>query len=512
MDAVTLSAALAAAKKNYVPIRGPILPNPLRGVPITDNVFSTGGNAAQSAVTGTARKQHTVAIAATDLRAVFVGSYVNSSTFADTDGTDGLVLKAALEISGVVYPLTFNGSRSLTLDGAGIAVSDPLPVDVAAGATISSRTFVSSGTWHSNGYSSNFSGGGGWVATTDLTGTGAGAVADSNSNLITPNVIVGTPLGSTVAPSVVTVGDSIAHGQGDATASGGFIGRNTNTRISGGGFLARALWGKAGYIQLAIQGDSANVFLANSGHFRRAALIAGASTMVCQYGRNDLSQGRTLAQIQASLLGIWKLAANRRLKRVIQTTITPAPTTTDYYQTPGNQTPQTTFDATRGALNDWIRAGAPIDPATLAAVAVGTAGSLVAGQTGHPLFGYWDVADAVESSRNSGKWKAPVNTRTVTDGAMTSGSQTITSATANFTAADVGRTFILPGAWSAGGTLRGLISSVTNSTTATANAAAQGTVSGGPLTIADILTQDGTHPTIDGHIVASSAVDTTMLA
>jgi hypothetical protein len=39
------------------------------------------------------------------------------------------------------------------------------------------------------------------------------------------------------------------------------------------------------------------------------------------------------------------------------------------------------------------------------AVAAGTSGAIVAGQTGHPLAGYFDAANAVESSLNSGLWK-----------------------------------------------------------------------------------------------------------
>lgn len=57
-------------------------------------------------------------------------------------------------------------------------------------------------------------------------------------------------------------------------------------------------------------------------------------------------------------------------------------------------------------MNDWIREGAPVD-SNLAAVAVGTtaAGTLRAGDAGHPLVGYFETADAVETARNSGKWK-----------------------------------------------------------------------------------------------------------
>lgn len=68
--------------------------------------------------------------------------------------------------------------------------------------------------------------------------------------------------------------------------------------------------------------------------------------------------------------------------------------------------------------------------------------------------------------------------RTVTDGAITSGAAVLTSATAAFTAADVGRQVIVMGAGASGVPLHATIQTYTNSTTVSLTAAAGTTVSG----------------------------------
>lgn len=74
--------------------------------------------------------------------------------------------------------------------------------------------------------------------------------------------------------------------------------------------------------------------------------------------------------------------------------------------------------------------------------------------------------------------------RTVSDGAMTSGSTTLTSATANFVSAnDVGKAVTVADAGAGGTALSAYIYSVTNSTTAVLTTAAGATVSGKAVTL-----------------------------
>ncbi|MQB00190.1 MAG: hypothetical protein GEU78_07850 [Actinobacteria bacterium] len=75
--------------------------------------------------------------------------------------------------------------------------------------------------------------------------------------------------------------------------------------------------------------------------------------------------------------------------------------------------------------------------------------------------------------------------RTVADGAITEASTTFTSATAAFTAADVGAKIRITGAYD--GTSTPVISSVTNSTTVEVSAAADNTVSVADTTIAHVV-------------------------
>ena len=75
------------------------------------------------------------------------------------------------------------------------------------------------------------------------------------------------------------------------------------------------------------------------------------------------------------------------------------------------------------------------------------------------------------------------DTRTVSDGAITSGSTTLTSATANFVSGDGGRYVIVKGAGAAGADLTGYIASITNSTTVVVTVAASTTVTNAVVNI-----------------------------
>lgn len=104
-----------------------------------------------------------------------------------------------------------------------------------------------------------------------------------------------------------------------------------------------------------------------------------------------------------ALTGVWRTCADAG-QRVHACTITPVDTSGTFTTTAGQTAGA--HNATRAAVNDWIRAGAPINSTTLAYVPVGTVGALTAGQPGHPLIDWFETADTVETARNSGIWKA----------------------------------------------------------------------------------------------------------
>lgn len=158
------------------------------------------------------------------------------------------------------------------------------------------------------------------------------------------------------------------------------------------------------YLDCARGGDALFRWLDHSND-PRSALIARATDVIELLGANDFGNSAGTA---------WTTVANRKLqaatpwkaagKRVWIHTLPPTyVTTTDNWATEANQTPGPASPA-RVTYNNWTRGGAPIDPATKLAVPVGTAGALTYGQAGHPHAGYFEVADLIESARDSGRW------------------------------------------------------------------------------------------------------------
>lgn len=482
-----------------------------RGVPVTAGNTFLGASPTVRTAVGTSRTRHVVALDCTDVSLVFTNFKNNSSTVSPNlaDGEDTAAqdnVKASILVGGTKYPVTFGGLLTALIDPGATVQSDPLPVTLTAGTVIDVYVYGNNSTaWYSNQYCAVAGGEGGFQTTTDLTAPGSAAVTETvGSPLRGPSAIMGTPLSGS-APAVLVIGDSIANGQGEA----GLIlqrGRNVTTpAIGGGGWFGRGLLAAGvGFFNGSVGGDKVTSFITNAGHYRRMIFQANATTVVCEYGRNDLSGSRTDVQIEADLITAWSMFPG---KRVIQTTITPRSTSTDGWATLVNQT-TAADNPYRVSVNTWLRAGAPvtISGSTVTAVPVGTPGAVLAGTGAHPLWGVWEAADLVESARDSGLWLINANVRTVTDAAITSAAATLTSATAAFTTADLGRKVIVAGAGTAGGLHISAIVGYTNATTVTLSTTAATTVTGAALTVCDGYTHDGTHPGTYGHTVLAGCV------
>lgn len=332
---------------------------------------------------GTSRLAHTARRAVRDVRLVY--THFSVANFYDSLPAGSITFRAAIEVGGVLLPVTFGGKRDAVVD-AGFVVSDPLGVELAAGEVLFSRTYVSAGS-PQNTSTAIPADGEGFTAGSDLTGAGSAAVTAQFLWVYGPAAVVGD-----TGPGVTfgIVGDSIAHGGAD----------------SGGrppGFLVRAA-NAAGlpWLNVSRAGETVRDVVVNSQFRFRLPLVGNCSHVVCQYGRNDFTQSRTTAQVQADLIRLWT-SLSARGSRVFQTTVTPSSTSTDSWATTANQTTHSS-NAARVGLNDWLRAGAPMRNGS--AVAAGVSGALVAGAVGHPLAGIFDVSDAVETARNSGIWKA----------------------------------------------------------------------------------------------------------
>lgn len=180
-------------------------------------------------------------------------------------------------------------------------------------------------------------------------------------------------LGMSSVPSVLIIGDSRASGRNDSTSTllttpGGDFGR------WGLGEVARSVGYARPYTNLGCETDTVQGF--NLRHTYRARQQAYHTDVVCQYGINDVTAGRSASTILADLQTAW---ATFPTKNVWATTIQPVTTSTDVWATTANQTVAPT-NGVRVSLNTTIR--------TVPA----------------PLKGYFELADVVETARNSGIW------------------------------------------------------------------------------------------------------------
>lgn len=483
-------------------------------VQLADNCIGRSRNATVTNV-GTYRFPHKIGVAGTDIQLGFGSWYTNYPTTPtiDVDPSSTVTFSAGFEdASGNEYRCTFGGASSVVLPGGGFVLSDPLPIDVAVGDIVYVRVYIAAGTAYSN-RGTGLNSVGGFTATTDLTPTGSGAVGTTLAlNGFDAMCILGTPTGTSRPRSVVIQGDSIAAGIGDGAFVGYDIGYlpqvASNLYYCGGGYLQRALSGNAGSIMTAQQGDTMGNFVASQGHFRRSAVTRFTKYAIIEYGRNDISALQTPATLQANLLTQAYRNQAKGMFGSVVCTITPYVSSTDSFATTGNQTTvSSTGESYRVSHNAWVRGGCPIVSGV--AVAVGTPGALLAGQPGHPILGYIEVAYTVESAPDSGKWKAA--NRAVTDAAITNGSGTLTSATANFTSADLGRDVNVAGAGASGAVLTGVITTINSSTSVTITTQAATTVSAAQCAIAPYTT-DGLHPSVVAHTAIAAAVQSPLLA
>lgn len=504
--ALAAEAALSAASTTRSPSK----------TPITDNCYTTASSTVHT-TTGTSECPHDVLLGSSGLRAAtdIVFRYTNHyySGTADVPNTDNITIKAAARIGSTIYPLTFNGSDTAVLKGGGVIDTDPLPVDVLAGSIVFSRTEVTPAVnWYANHQAQFAPGMGGWTATTGLCVAGAATIVETAATpMYVPSQIYGKPLKNLTASAPISrtaliTGDSLGAGSNDYSSQ--YVGRNNvNPQLSGGGFLQRGLFA-AGvpWINAAASGDQATYFNGVNGHNLRWAWASDATTVICEYARNDVSSSRTLAQIQADVIAIWLSAASRG-QRVIQTTCTPLTSSTDAYLTTGNQSFNSAQNTVRINFNNWLRDGAPLtSAASLTPVATGTVGALRAGTSGHPLYTYWDAADLAETARDSGIWKVLSSGRTIS--ATIGLSATNLNATdGNFTTADLGSLVTVPGAGAAGANLTAVITARNSATQVTISTASGTAVAvAAPAYINTASTKDGLHPSAPLAILMSAVV------
>lgn len=493
---------VASASRQATTIFAGMVPCARRNTNLGFGYFSDG-----VATSGMYRRAHTFIFDTADVRLVFA-NYGGAQGAQVSDGLNAITVKASVEAPvnapqsalSPIFPVTFRGgASSVTLDPGATVVSDPIPLAAVAGQIMYSHTYVSVASagmkWPVgdgalvNGNDIDLKEGTRTGApTTDSTATGSPAPT-STGNMFGPSVVVGTPArGVTRPPTIYGLGDSILYGSNDYTQRWeGWLGRTCEAAgvpVANVGHPGdRAVWGVGNGL-------------------RHRMLIAGScDVMVCNYGANDLlSGGRTLPQFQADTIFIWKQAWLRGL-RVYHTTLTPRASSTDNFRTTGNQTPETgnSYSTSRVAFNAWLRDGAPITIATGAAATTGVAAGptiMRIGNAAHPLAGYIEIADVIETARDSNIWKTG---RTVEDAVVTSGTTTVTSVTAAFTADDLHTNVMVWGFGASNAMVERRVVAVNSATSITiSGGGASQANTGQRLTIAH-FTSDGVHPTMWGH-------------
>jgi hypothetical protein len=353
--------------------------------------------ASQGAFTG--RVAYTAGPTATaDLRLCF-SNWVSVPTVGVSEGTPGesCSVKAALELeqgSGMVsFPIWFNGARTISIVDGGEVWSDPLGVEIPAGATFYVRVLYTPGTSSVYPEANIFSTAADtWTAGDSVDGTGALGSHDTGQGLYRPTAITGTPAAR--VPQVLILGDERAMGN--------------NNPPSYTSYIDTAFDGNFVTVNLGSDQDGANGFELD--HAYRGRFIAGCDYAIEVYGGKDVDFQESLATMLASRIAIWQLCVQRGLA-VYADTLPPYTSSNDGW-TSSNQTHawNPSQETSRWQMNQWLRAGAPI----LSGVAVnpGTAGAIVAGDSDHPLAGVIDDAATIETQvhqygqgADSGIWK-----------------------------------------------------------------------------------------------------------
>ena len=370
-----------------------------------------------------------------------------------------------------------------------------------------------------SGGGGNFSGNGSYEGQT------TGDVRDSLNVNFTPNLnqqynpslILSRPRLSMVkanarAPVTLSlIGDSIMAGTGDhgwVPGRGGFAVRaacNQLTKI-----FNPALTPAFAHNRSAAGGDKALQYgeTSNTSQYERSHVeLAGfGSTVICNYGTNDLSSGLSAMQTAILQIASWHL---RKGQAFYQCTLFPKTASTNGFLTASNQTTGGSFETVRVNFNSWLRDGSAAGFVAQAAASAGVSASLI---------GVIDVCKYTEVNAsnvltlNGGFWRIPSTTPLLT-GTLTSvaASYQFTDGAKSMTAQTyAGYNFLMTSgvaAPSASVVGQGCIS-WNNATTFNTNNSSIGATPavGDAYAICSLSTIDGTHPSTTGHIWAAQAV------
>ncbi|RUT88012.1 MULTISPECIES: SGNH/GDSL hydrolase family protein [unclassified Mesorhizobium] len=305
--------------------------------------------------------------------------WYRTSTKLETSVTGNISYKASIEYpAGTFTQVLFAGATSGLATGTVPLLSDWVSVNIPNGEGFWVRTYAvathsivfADATAGSNFWTCDFANGEAYEyaasGITDKT-MGGTLVPNKTTNdaaIFHPTAIIG----NTRKPSVLLIGDSRVAGFGDFFNAAGDTGE-----------LARSIGPSLAYINAGSAGDTLSEFIASS--VRRQALQQYCSHVVVQTAINALRSGTGQNKTAATVLGEQQtILGYFSGKRRFTSTTSPSSTSSDSWATATGQTLNTNA-AQIAAYNDAIRAG-------------------VANSDG-----FFEIADQVETARNSGKWK-----------------------------------------------------------------------------------------------------------
>ena len=401
-------------------------------------------------------------------------SPVNNSSNELTPG-GAATLHAAIEFNGaIVGEFKFNGSTIGSAADGDNFVADTLNLStiIPAGDSFFVRgQYINAAGTVYHTYSPGLNDGLELSATTSFTDkTLSGTIAYSSTGSYAPLVIAQ----NTARKAYISFGDSIAAGNGDIPNGNMAIGIFSNIANYGG------------YINASVGSNAVTNFNTPANSAKRRYLAKYADYILTNFGYNDIAGlGQNANNVITALNAFIALFPTTP---VYVSTPTQATTSTDRWCSPTNQTLTAQGPALQG-LRERMRRGAS---------SFGLNG----------VYKVLDVASATDAkitaagaATNESQLIAAGFRRSITDGAITSGASTLTSASAAFTSADNGCFVVIMGAGGSGAALLGVLN-VTNGTTATittptadgTNLTASTTVSGATVYIdATVLTFDGLH-------------------
>ena len=324
-----------------------------------------------------ARSRHVAADHIDGLQLVYVNWYANSPGVENNGGADCTYTASIEYPAGTITRVTFGGVNAGICPDGGQIISDLCDVQIPRGAVFYVRSWQNSPggmLFTSRSGLNNVTGAtpasGEWfdygVTITDDTGVATNRNNKGTGNFFTPAAIVGL----TARPSFFIVGDSRC--MPNATYE------TLPNAVGGIGEVERSLAKSYGTINVSVSGD--NYVNAITNYVKRLSLAQYTSHVIIELGINSFTGGRTSAQCLADLA---TMVAKFPAKSVYATTVSPKSASTDAWATLGNQTADATSQTNRIAYNNALRTG----------------------QHTTGIAGFVEIADLVESARDSGLWK-----------------------------------------------------------------------------------------------------------